>query len=138
MINEARVKLMTRLASFEQTEGKKSTAIGTYFKSDYIWKEIIKSVIYATLTFFIIVGLYICYDFEFIMNDIYGMDLMEFGKKVLLGYLELVLGYGVITFIVYSMRYTKARNNLRRYYNNLRRLHQMYRKEDEALGRDQE
>lgn len=127
---------MTRLASFEQSEGKKSTAIGTYFKSDYIWKEIIKSVIYATLTFFIVIALYICYDFEFIMEDIYSMDLMAFGKKVLFDYFLLVMIYGVITFVIYSLRYTRARRNLRRYYNNLRRLHQMYRKEDEALGRD--
>lgn len=129
---------MTRLASFEKNEGKKSTSIGTYFRSDYIWKEIIKSIIYATITFFIMVGLYVCYDFEILMEEIYSMDLMEFGKKVLLMYLELVVGYSIITFIVYSLRYAKARQNLRSYYNNLRRLHQMYRKEDEALGREKE
>jgi hypothetical protein len=37
--------------------------------------------------------------------------------------------YSVITYIVYALRHRQARRRLRIYYNNLRRLDSMYKKE---------
>lgn len=131
MLNESRIKLMTKMAAFEAGEGKKSMAIGTYFRGDYIGKEVIKSIIYGTLAFVILFAMYIAYDFEFLMQDIYKMDLLEFGKTVVFNYLKLVVIYAGITYVVYALRYQRARRNLRAYYNNLRRLNSMYRKEEQ-------
>ncbi|MBR5422146.1 MAG: hypothetical protein IK115_13460 [Lachnospiraceae bacterium] len=136
MLNESRIKLMTRMASFEAGEGKKSMAIGTYFRGDYIAKEIIKSIIYGTVSYGIILALYLAYDFEKFMNNIYEMDLWAFGKTVLTRYLIVVGVYAVITYIVYVVRYRRARRKLRIYYNNLRRLGTMYRKEDDRRKED--
>lgn len=122
---------MTKMAAFEAGEGKKSMAIGTYFRGDYIGKEVIKSIIYGTLAFMILFAMYIAYDFEFLMQDIYKMDLLEFGKVVAFNYLKLVVVYAGITYVVYAIRYQRARRNLRAYYNNLRRLNSMYRKEEQ-------
>lgn len=122
---------MTKMAAFEAGEGKKSMAIGTYFRGDYIGKEVIKSIIYGTLAFMILFAMYIAYDFEFLMQDIYKMDLLEFGKVVVFNYLKLVVAYAGITYVVYAIRYQRARRNLRAYYNNLRRLNSMYRKEEQ-------
>jgi hypothetical protein len=55
MLNEERVILMTRLASYEAGEGKQNVAIGKYFRSDYIRIQTIKSIIYGTITFFFFV-----------------------------------------------------------------------------------
>ena len=129
MINESRIKLMTKMASYEAGEGKKNMSIGTYFRDDYIGKEVIKSIVYGTLTYVIIFAMYICYDFEFFLQDIYKMDLLEFGKTILIQYLKLVVSYAIITYVVYALRYQKARRSLRIYYNNLRRLGSMYKKE---------
>ena len=52
MLNAERVILMTRLASYETGEGKQNMAIGKYFRSDYIRLQTIKSVVYATIAFF--------------------------------------------------------------------------------------
>lgn len=130
MLNESRIKLMTRMASFEANEGKKSMAIGTYFRGDYIGKEVIKSIVYGTVAYLICIGLYIAYEFEFLLSDIYKMDLLGFGRKMAFNYLKFIVLYGIITYIVYALRYQKARRNLRAYYNNLRRLNSMYKKED--------
>ncbi|HOO79431.1 MAG TPA: hypothetical protein PLQ04_03490 [Lachnospiraceae bacterium] len=130
MLNESRIKLMTKMASFEANEGKRSVSIGTYFRGDYIGKEVIKSVIYGTIAYVIVFALYVAYDFEFFLQDIYKMDLLGFGKEVLFNYLKLIVAYSMITYVVYALRYQKARRNLRCYYNNLRRLNSMYRKEE--------
>ena len=63
------------------------------------------------------------------MKDIYDMDLLQLGKTLLIRYLVFTGGYAIITHIVYLIRYKKARHSLRMYYNNLRRLNAMYKKE---------
>ena len=131
MINESRIKLMTRLAAYEGGEGKKSMAIGTYFKGDYIAKEVMKSIVFATIVYCIVIGSYIVYDFEKLVKDIYDMDLLQLGKTLLKRYLIFTGGYVFITYVVYLVRYRKARHSLRIYYNNLRRLNAMYKKSKE-------
>ena len=54
---------------------------------------------------------------------------MGFGKELLIRYLVFIGIYSVITYIVYAVRHRRARRKLRIYYNNLRRLDSMYRKE---------
>lgn len=135
MIDESRVKLMTKMSAFEKNEGKRSVAIGTYFRGDYIGKEIIKSIVYGTLAFIIIFAMYIAYDFEFIMQDVYKMDILEFGRLIAGYYFKFIIGYAVVTYVVYALRYQKARRNLRAYYNNLKRLNAMYKKDDQEMRR---
>lgn len=126
MLNEERVKLMTRMASYEAGEGKKNMNIGNYFRSDYIGMQVLKSVISATIAFGICFGLYLFYGFEHLMQDVYKMDLLQLGKRVLLAYVVMVLVYGVISYVVYASRYKKARKSLKKYYNNLRKLSGLY------------
>lgn len=128
MLNEERIILMTRLASYEQGEGKKSEAIGRYFRSDYIGVQVVKSVISASIAFVILFGLYILYDLENLMTEIYKMDLFLFAKNVLILYAGIVIGFAVITYLVYDYRYSRAKKSLKNYYNNLRKLASLYDK----------
>ena len=129
MLNEERIKLMTKMAAYEANEGKKNVAIGNYFRGDYIGLQVIKSIISATLAFLIVFGLFIFYDFEVFMSDIYKMDLMGFGKTVVIVYLIFVAVYALISYMIYTYRYTKARKSLKMYYNNLKKLAYLYDKE---------
>jgi len=130
MINEERVILMTKLASYERGPGKKNVTIGNFFRSDYIGFQILKSIIYATIATAIVVGVYLFYHFEELMAEVYQMDLIEFGKEVFKYYLTLLVVYCGISYVVYSYRYHKARKNLKNYYHNLRKLSQLYEQKD--------
>ena len=66
------------------------------------------------------------YDFEIFMQDIYNMNLIEFAQTVLLYYGITVAGYGVISYILYSYRYSKAKKSLKCYYHNLKKLNSLY------------
>lgn len=92
MLNEERVVLMTKMASYEAHEGKKCLAIGSYFRNDYIGWQVLKSIISATIAFVVVFAMYIFYDFEIFMTEIYKMDLLEFAKNVLFLYLGTVGG----------------------------------------------
>ena len=127
MLNEKRIILMTKMASYEANEGKKNVTIGSYFRSDYIGWQVLKSIISATIAFVVVFGMYIFYDFEVFMMDIYKMDLLEFVKQVLTMYLRLIVIYAMISYVVYTIRYNRAVKSLRVYQMNLRRLADMYR-----------
>lgn len=129
MLNEERIKLMTKLASYEANEGKRNVSIGNYFRGDYIGLQVIKSIINATIAFIIVFALFIFYDFEIFMSDIYKMDLLSFGKTVLIAYVVFVAIYALISYLVYAYRYARARKSLKMYYNNLKKLAYLYDKE---------
>lgn len=126
MLNEERVILMTKMASYEENEGRRNVNIGNYFRDDYISIQVIKSVLCATIAYLIVFALFVFYDFETFMQDIYKMDLLEFGKNVLFYYVVTVMSYGVLSYLVYSYRYTKAKKSLKRYYQNLKKLNSLY------------
>lgn len=129
MLNEERIKLMTKMASYEANEGKRNVAIGNYFRGDYIGLQVIKSIISATIGFLIVFALFVFYDFEVFMSDVYKMDLLQFGKTVIIAYLIFVVAYALISYMIYTYRYTKARKSLKMYYNNLKKLAYLYEKE---------
>lgn len=126
MLSEERIILMTKMASYESNEGKKNMAIGKYFRSDYIAIQVLKSIVYGTIAFLIVFALYVLYDFENFMLDLYKMDLLAFARNILIYYAVSVVSYAVVSYIVYSYRYAKAKKNLKCYYHNLKKLSAMY------------
>jgi hypothetical protein len=126
MLNQERIKLMTRMASYEENQGKKNMVIGSYFRGDYIGMQMIKTIIYGTIAYVLLFAMYLYYDFEHFMQDIYKMDFMKFAQNVVLYYVIFIACYAVITYIVYSYRYNEAKKSLKKYYYSLRQLSAMY------------
>lgn len=126
MLNEERIKLMTKLASYEENEGKRYMKIGSYFRSDYVGLYLLKAFISATIVFLIAVGIWLFYSFEQTMKDIYQIDLLEFGRKVLIYYVAFVAIYSVISYFIGAYRYSQAKKSLKKYYSNLKELSDLY------------
>lgn len=126
MLNEERIILMTKMASYEANEGKKNMAIGKFFRSDYIMIQVLKSLLCATIAYALCFALYIFYDFETFMQNIYKMDLIAFAQNALLYYGITLVVYGALSYVVYSYRYAKAKKSLKCYYNNLKKLVMLY------------
>lgn len=126
MMNEERIKLMTRMAAYEKGEHKKNKTIVSFFKSDYISMQMLKSVIASTVSFGIMLGLYALYDFEVFMKEIYKMDLFDFAKSVIILYLIMLGIILVITYVVSIYKYNRALQSTKVYYANLKKLSQLY------------
>ena len=126
MLSQERIKLMTKMAAYEENEGKKYMSIGSYFRSDYMGMQVIRSVISGTLAFVLLAGLYVYYHFETMMQDIYKMDLLLLGRRVLFYYIVFIAAYSVITYVIYSFRYSRAKRSLKHYYYHLKQLAAIY------------
>ncbi len=122
MLNEERIILMTKLATYEQGKGRKNIEISKYFRSDYLILQILKTLFYTTIAYVILVGLYLLYHLETLTENLYQMDLIGFVQKILMLYGVFLVISCVITYIVYSYRYLKARQSLKEYTNDLKKL----------------
>ncbi len=125
MLNEERIRLMTRMAAYEEHEGKKDIAISGYFRGDYISFQLLKSAIYATVGFALAVAMYVLYNMETFLEDFYKMDMVEFMKGILSKYVLVIAIYLVISYFVYSYRYHRAKKHVKQYNQLLRALLQM-------------
>lgn len=128
MLHQDRIILMTKLASYEESTGRKYSAVLSYFRGDYVWFQVMKSVVYGTVAFGIIFGMYVFYDFETFMTEIYRIDILAFAKSVLKYYLLGMGAYTLLTYIIYSYRYAKAKESMKLYQSNLKKLSKMYDK----------
>lgn len=129
MLNEERIIMMTRMAAYESGEGKKNGAIGSYFRGDYIGLQVLKSIICATIAYFLVCGIYLLYHFETLLDGIYEMDLWGFARKAAIAYIVTVVVYALISYVVYSYKYGKAKKKQKAYMSRLRQLSQSYQLE---------
>lgn len=130
MINEKRVKLMTRMAAYEDGEFRRHKAVIGFFRSDYISLQMVKTVIATTIAYVILFGLYLMYDFEKFMKEIYQMDVFQFIKTVVILYLVMLAVFMLITYVVSLYRYNRSLQSTRLYYGNLKKLSQFYQEEE--------
>ena len=126
MLSEERIILMTRMASYERGEGRENVKIGNYFRADYIALQILKAIICAIISFGILFGLYLLCNFEELLENLYKMDLLAFGREILTYLVAMVGGYAVLTYIIATWRYAKAKKSLKCYYHNLKKLNSLY------------
>ena len=132
MVNEDRIKLMTRMAAYEKEEHKVNKKIVSFFRSDYISMQMLKSIVSTTIAFAIIFSLYVLYDFEVFMKEIYRMDMFEFAKSVIIIYVIFLCITLVITYVVSLYQYNRALQSTKLYYTNLKKLSHIYGEEEKS------
>ena len=127
MINEKKVILMTKMASYEEKEGRKNRSIGSYYRSDYISKQVLKAILCATVAFLMGFGLYVLYGLEEMMEEIYQTDyLFSLAKTTLTYFAVVVIIYTAVVYLYSSYRYIKAKKSLKNFYQNLKKLGAFY------------
>ena len=127
MINEEKVKIMTKLAMYEKGKGRKYLPVSRYYRSDYIGLALIKNFFLVTIA---------VYFGEYLLENIHKMNLVALGAYIIIGYLVVLIVYSVLTYIQYSVKYYRAKKSVREYYSQLTSLSKIYaREERKASGK---
>ena len=130
MLNNDKIRLMTKLALYEQKEGKKSLKVSKYYRSDYVSLGLINSAIVATLAYMMVLACIIFVNIENIFEVITVVDMFELGRIVIISYITYMLVYLVISYIVYRIKYDTKKVEIEKYDNNLKELFKIYKSED--------
>ncbi|MBQ3512734.1 MAG: hypothetical protein IJA32_02890 [Lachnospiraceae bacterium] len=132
MINEERVKNMTRIAIYEKNQGKSQIGMNKYYKIDYVTYHTLLSFVYATIAFVMIGAAVVLLGMESLLEQINALDYMAIAKDILILYGIWIGIYFIISIIVYNIRYDKIKPEIKEYYQNLKLLNEQY--EEEAIG----
>ncbi|MEY8390602.1 hypothetical protein D3Z36_05395 [Lachnospiraceae bacterium] len=130
MLNEERIRLMTKMVCYEEGEGKEYIPVKQYYRRDYVGVEMLKTFITSTIAFGILCLCWTLYEMEHIADILGGGDLLSFGISVLVKYAVFTVMYQVIAFLVYNHRYTKATASVRKYYSTLKKVQKLREKEE--------
>lgn len=130
MVNQEKVALMTKLQAYEDKEGKKTIPQSKYYRSDYIGLNMVNTAIVVTFAYILVLAMIVFINLEKMMTEIANMDLMDLGKKVIIGYIATLLVYIVVSYVVYSIKFKKVRESLNEYNGNLKKLYAIYKQEE--------
>lgn len=131
MLNQERVCEMTRLAMFDQKEGEACRPMMQYFRNDYVSKEILKSIIYGTIAFGIVLLVWVLRGAEDVIQQLGTLDIQNMIMNIAKYYGIFMLAYLFITVCVYHRRYTLGRRKIKAYQMHLRTVNKQYRQEEE-------
>jgi cation transport ATPase len=131
MLNEEKIRLMTRLALYEKNQLKEDETAENYFKTDYISKQLLGSLVSGTIAFLVAAGAYAAYNFDIIMLSIYSADVKGLLRQVLFDYVLFMAAFLLITWVIYAARYRKSRRGLHRYFSALKKTAARLREDPE-------
>ena len=136
MLNEKKIRLMTRAAVYETHEGKKTIPVNHYFKGDYISINLIWSLLSYTLAYILCLAVWVFYRLDYLMTNFHKMDLPALAEKLLTIYGIGLVVYLIFVLIYYARKYRKCRKSLARYYQILKRISAIYAAEEKAGRRN--
>ena len=114
LLNENKIKMMTKMAIYEKNEGKSMLKTAKYFKGDYIAAGVI------------LLAMYFLCNAEGMIRDINNLDYIGLAKKFALYYVLMLIVFCVIAGFVYYFRYENTRKGIKRYFSRLNKLERFY------------
>ncbi|SFQ29832.1 hypothetical protein SAMN02910358_01465 [Lachnospiraceae bacterium XBB1006] len=126
MVNEERVRAMTKAAIFEEGVGKKALSSGEYYRSDYLFIQMLKSFFWGSLAFALLGLLLACYGIDALMGKLPSMNVPQFCVAVLIAYLLFMVVYMGVSYIRGYRRYQSNEIAIKGYEKTLKHLENMY------------
>lgn len=125
MINEEKVKLMTKVASYETGTGREDIRTMSYFRGDYVSFNVFITLLGVTvsLIFFFLADLG-----EHIFGNLdqaFALDFTSLGAGYLTIWTVFMVVYGITGTIIYRNRYNEASFRVERYQKWLKDIIRM-------------
>lgn len=129
MVNMRKVRLMTKLAIYEKTEGKEDIRLGKYFRRDYVRVKILHNIVAVTIGYLLVLAMVIAYQMEYLIKEAVNLDYFGMGKSILGIYIIVITVYVMAAMVGYGLYYDYSRKKLAKYFRMLRLLRSMYQEE---------
>lgn len=127
MLNQEKVKYMTKAAAYENGPEKKNIGISHYYRGDYLGLQMIKAALAYTAAFLILVVLWAMGKLEELMLLISRADYLEGLIKILIVlYVCGLVIYQGIVYAYFSDRFRKAKNSVKSFYQHLKKIDKIY------------
>lgn len=125
MLDKRRIRLMTKLAAYEQSDAGEDMKINSYYKKDYVGLKTVTGAIWATVGYGMAAVLFVLCNLDTLMEDLSMQKLITLAVTAIVGYFLVLVAYCVFSGVFYGARHKKAGQQVKRFYNNLSRLERL-------------
>ena len=129
MLDRSKVKLMTKLALYEQTQGKEDFKISEYYRKDYVGLHSICSFLWVTVGYICVWMLILLAGFDLIVGHMSLLLMLIMMLVAVVGYVVILAIYAGVTSHVYNQKHKDARQRAKMYNHDLIKLLKLYEKE---------
>lgn len=127
MLNEKKIRLMTKLALFEDKDGTQDIKHGKFYRNDYVRLRLLQTMISVTLGFGLVLVLVVAYKMEYLVEKAVTLDYATILKTTLGIFIIVAVIYIFLSMVIYSIQYDRSRKKLGRYMKNLKELRRLYK-----------
>lgn len=125
MLDKRRIRLMTKLAAYEQSGAKEDMKVSSYYKKDYIGLKTVIGAIWATIGYGIIAVLVVLCNLDTLLEGLSMQKLIMLAVAAIGGYAAVLIVYCICAAIFYGAKHRKASLQVKKFYHNLSRLERL-------------
>lgn len=122
MLDEKKVKLMTKIAIYEKNEGKDMKIASKSFKVDYVTLNMLYTGITTTIGYVLMVVLYVLSNLENLLVNVSETDFPKLLENVATYYVVILILFLAVSLVFYSNKYDRSFEKVRKNYQSLKSL----------------
>lgn len=126
MLNQDRIRTMTRLAIYEEEQILRDEKVAGYFGNDYVFSQIMISLIAGTAAFAVVFGVYCIYHLDAFVLRLFDNSILEVIRQWAKYYAVFIAGYCGVTFFIYRARFRSAQSRIKKYRRDLEFMAEEY------------
>lgn len=126
MLDERKVKLMTRMALYEERQGREDLKVSAYYRKDYTSLHTLATILWVTVGYVCLIGLLAISMFDTLMEKMSIGVMIIMAIVIVAAYLVIVISYAVYTHVTCNSRHKEARARVKLYNHDLARLLNLY------------
>lgn len=126
MVNEEKIKLMTKMAIYESNEGVKDLEISHFDIRQYVTLEMTRSILTNSIAFLFVLIVFCVIEMEHVLKIVIKGTFGRYALAAFLIYLVFILITTYYAKEQAKQRYKESRPRIKEYKKNLNKLHYMY------------
>ena len=136
MVNEERLRHLIKMAQFDTNDGKQCKPMTQYARKDYVSMRLLGSFVTGTICYGLLMGMWGLYATEELLAKLNKFYIQGLVMTAVVPYLVFMVIYLGATWVIFNMKYTEGRRKVKKYYNNLKKVNQMYEREERLRTSD--
>lgn len=131
MLNEEKIKLMTKTSIYEKNKQKDLKIAEKYYKTDYVTYSMVKTSVSVTIAYVLALLIIVLWKSEELISMVNQVDYFELVKKLIIVYAIVLVAYMMVSFAVYAIKYDRAKRYQKIYIAKLKKIEKI---DDEELS----
>ena len=126
MVNEEKTLIMIKIAKYESELGTKVINEGGYYKTDYVRLHTLSVVLNVSVAYIFVLALVALYNMDYIFLNFVTINYAKLFIEIFMPYISIIIICVLVSNIYFTSKYKNSREEIKKYYTELKRLEQYY------------